>query len=237
MAKTKVSNNLSTKDIPDAGNGGTPKTLQPGNALIKINNIELRKEPFEGDPYNIMLNCEGEDMGPEFQGFMLDKSRPELGAAKGQVGRVRAQMYTFSDRVGTNGKPINKNLEMLKWLKSFCKAMGKLQWFDAQDDRHATVQEFIDQMNLDKPYDEVWLNSCLAGKPYTNQQGFVNYDLYLPWFNAKAVPLELPGTTPSLLIPFSAELHTQGNKKKAVASLDEFSGESKKSSPKGDFDL
>jgi len=237
MAK-QSKNNLSTSDVPDAGSGGgVSKTLQPSNAAIKINSVGLRKEPFEGEPYNIVLNCEGEDMGPEFAGFHLDKDRPELGTAKGQVGRVRATEYTFSNRV-LNGKPINKDLEMLKWLKSFCKAIGKPEWFAAQDKMHATVQDFIDQLNIDKPYDDIWLNSCLAGKPYTNQQGFLNYDLYLPWFNAKAVPLELPGTTPSLLIPFSQELHTKSGKKKPAAVLDEFSGGAKPKTNKGsDFDL
>lgn len=228
---------LSTKDVPETGGGsGISKTLQPGNTVVKINSIELRKEPFEGDPYNILLHCEGEPQGDGFEGFAIDKNRPELGHAKGQVGRVRATEYSFSNRV-FDGKPINRDQDMLKWLKSFCTAVGCQEWFIAQDEKHDTIADFIDQLNMDKPFEGVWLNACLAGKPYTNAQGFLNYDLYLPWFNAKAVPLEHVDAKPSKLITFNQELHIKAGKKKAIASVDEF-GVGGRTKVKGsDFDL
>ena len=238
MAKSvsKPSGKLSTKDVPETGGSGVSKTLQPGNIVIKINSIELRKEPFEGDPYNIILNCEGEPLGDGFEGFAIDKNRPELGHAEGQVGRVRATEYSFSNRV-FDGKPINRDVDMLKWLQAFCKAAGCQDWFIAQDEKHDTIADFIDQLNMDKPFKGVWMSACLAGKPYTNAQGFLNYDLYLPWFNAKAVPLEKVGTEPSRLITFNQEMHIKASKKKAVASVDDFSAGSRSKVKGSDFDL
>lgn len=233
MAKVK-SNKLSVKDLPDSTGGGVPKTLQPGNVLIKINSIELRKEPFEGNPYNLILNCEGPDMGPEFEGFQINKDRPELGKAKGQVGRVRATEYAFSDRT-VGDKQISRDRDILKWVQSFCKALGISDWFLAQDEKHDTIQDFVNQLNMDKPFEDIWVNSCLAGKSYTNAQGFLNYDLFLPWFSAKAVPLELENAEPSKIIKFSEEMHIKSGKKKP-AVVDEFSGGRSRSGG-SDFDL
>ena len=234
-ASESKSGKLSTKGVKDATAGGISKTLQPGNTVIKINSIELRKEPFEGDPYNILLQCEGEPLGEDFEGFAIDKNRPELGHALGQVGRVRATEYTFSNRV-FDGKAINRDQDMLKWLQSFCKSADCYEWFVAQDEKHDTIADFIDQLNMDKPFAGVWFNVCLAGKPYTNAQGFLNYDLYLPWFNAKAVPLEKIGVQPSKLLKFNSELHIKAGKKKPADSLDGF-GASKPRAKGSDFEL
>jgi len=238
MAKSesKLSGKLSTKGVPDSTGSGIPKTLQPGNTVIKVNSIELRKEPFEGDPYNILLNCEGEPIGDGFEGFAIDKNRPELGHAKGQVGRVRATEYSFSNRVFDN-KAINRDQDMLKWLQSFCKAAGCYDWFIAQDQRHDTIADFIDQLNMDKPFEGVWMAACLAGKPYTNAQGFLNYDLYLPWFNAKAVPLEKVGSEPSKLLKFNQDIHIKAPKKKTTTTLDEFGAVSRPKAKGSDFEL
>jgi len=85
---------ISTKDIPTGG-GKTPKTLQPGNANIKINKIYLEKFPFGEDAYNLMLDCEGVDLGADFEGFFIDKDNEGAGRHTGQVGRVRASQWAF----------------------------------------------------------------------------------------------------------------------------------------------
>ncbi len=202
---------LSTTDIPESGTG-VPKTIQPGNVVFKINFITLKKEPFEGDPYNIVLHCEGEPQPAPFEGFHVDKDRPELGIAKGQVGRIRATEYSFSNRT-FSGKEISRDLDMLKWLKNFCASIGAQEWFRAQDKAHETIEDFMAQLEKDRPYEGVWLNSCTAGKEYYNQQGFINYDLYLPWYNAKQVPLEKAGTKESKMIPFAEDIHIKKSKK------------------------
>ena len=211
---------LDGKDIPDSSGGGTPKTLQPGNTVIKINGISLKTEPFPGDPVNVILQCEGEDMGETFQGFVYDKNKPELGSAKGQVGKVRGAPYNFIDGKTTGGVTKDKSKDMLIWLKQFCKATGLISWLDEQS--HDTVEEFFEQIEKDKPFKDVWLNACLAGKTYINKEGFTNYDLFLPFFNAKQVPLEVIGATPSKLIKFSEEMHIKKSKKKADSEIESF---------------
>ena len=209
---------LNTADIPEGG--GMQKTLQPGNTQVKILKVFTKIEPFPGDPINIVVSCEGKDLGEAFEGFAYDKDNLAAGRAKGQVGLVRAQPYTFSD--GTfGGKKHNAETDMLKWTQAFCKAIGKLDWLKAQHDKHETVNDLLNQMNIDKPYDGVWVDVCLGGKAYTNKQGFINYDLFFPWFNANSVPVELPGTSPSKLYKFTREMHIiQPKAKEEVASFE-----------------
>jgi len=213
---------LNTKDLPES-TGASNKILQPGNCKIKINSIELKKEPFEGDPYNIILNCEGEDMGEGFEGFAYDKNDLSKGKAKGPVAKVRASEYSFQDRE-FEGKKFFRDIEILKWFKGFCKAIGKIEWCFEQDDKFDTIEKWVENLNHEKPYDGIWLDSCLAGRAYTNKQGFLNYDLYLPYFNNKGIPLEVSGTTPSKLVTFNQTIHIKQPKPAKKAEIvDEFS--------------
>ena len=72
---------LSTKNIPISG-GGTPKTLQPSNCVAKINDVTLDEFTFKPGSYHLVLHLEGVDRGPEFEGFYINKDKPELGRHK-----------------------------------------------------------------------------------------------------------------------------------------------------------
>lgn len=223
-------------DIPDKATGGPAKTLQPGNAVIKINEIRLKTEPFPGDPVNIILVCEGEDLGEGFQGFAYDKDKPELGNAKGQVGNVRGTPYSFDDG-GKAKTPKNKERDLLIWLKQFCKATGLDAWIDAQNDVHDTAADFFEQLNKDKLFKNQWYMACLCAKAYVNKENFLNYDLFFPYFNGGNVPIEVLGTQPSKLIQYdekNPKMLIQPKTKKAE-EVESFT--SKKSSKGANLDL
>ena len=62
---------LSTEDL---GTGGTgmPKTISPGNKVMKINNIELEEFKFIPGAFHLMMHVETEPI-EGFEGFALDK--------------------------------------------------------------------------------------------------------------------------------------------------------------------
>ncbi len=84
-----MSGKLNTKDIKTGG--GVAKTLQPGNQQCKINSVELEEFKFKEGGYHIMLNMESVDMGPDYQGFFINKDNESLGRYKGQVGKVKVE--------------------------------------------------------------------------------------------------------------------------------------------------
>jgi len=79
---------LSTKGIKS--DVGVQKVIQPGNNTCKINNVKLETVPYKKDAYHVVMNCEGPDMGKEFEGFLIKKEDPSLGRHKGQVGKIKA---------------------------------------------------------------------------------------------------------------------------------------------------
>src|SRR5437868_4369376 len=93
----KTSNmKLNIKDVKTDG-GGTPKILQPGNTSCKILSVSLEEFKFKEGGYHLILQMEGKDLGPAFDGFFIDKDKPELGKHKGQVGKVKAGEWAFAD--------------------------------------------------------------------------------------------------------------------------------------------
>lgn len=180
---------ISTKDIPSGKGGGTPKTLQPGNQTIKVNEIYLEKYPFGENSYNLMLSCEGTDLGETFEGFFIDRDNESLGRYNGQVGRVRASEWAFQDKDLENMK-IERDTEILKFLQKLCNATGCTEWLEAEDGKHETIEELVAHMNEQAPYANVYMNVCLGGREYQNKGGYTNYDLFFPKFSKVGIPFE-----------------------------------------------
>lgn len=180
---------ISTKDIPGGGKA-LSKTLQPGNKVIKINSIYLEKYAFSQDAYHLMLDCEGPDLGENFEGFFIDKDNESLGRHKGQVSRVRASEYAYEDKVLPSGIEIKRDLEIVKMLKNICVATDCLSWFEAEDGKHETIESLVSKMNEDAPFRDAFMSTCLAGKEYENKQGYTNFDLFFPRFTKNGIPFE-----------------------------------------------
>jgi hypothetical protein len=225
---------LSTKNIQTGGEG-VSKTLEPGVNLCKINDVSLDEYKYKPGSYNIMLHLEGEDLGSDFEGFFIDKDRPELGRHKGKVGTVQATEWAFADGETKSGIPVKRDQEMLKFLKQLCTSIGCLAWLDSQEDKHDTIESFFKAFSKDKPYKDVFLRFCIGGKEYTNRGGYTAHALFLPKYSKEGAPVEKEDVKISKLIKFKPEDHIR---KKKVETVSEFGDDTGGISSSGsDFDL
>ena len=209
---------ISTKDIPTGG-GKTPKTLQPGNASIKVNSIYLDSVPWDVNEFNVMMDCEGADLGENFEGFFIDKANETLGRHTGQVGRVRSSQWSYVDKEITGGIQILRDVEITKFLKNLAVVTDCVAWLEAEDGKHETIQSLIEKMNEDAPFSDKFLNVCLGGREYENKGGYTNYDLFFPKFSKQGVPFEADGANSGRVYTFSDSDHIVRKKVKEVESF------------------
>jgi hypothetical protein len=160
---------LSTTDLPVGGGSSLPKTIAPGNHTLKINSVYLDDFRFIEGAKHLMMNVETEPI-EGFEGFMIDRDN----------GRVKASQYAFADGQTKSGIQIHRDKSILMFLSNLCKALGKSDWFVAQDNKHDTIEEFVAAFNDEKPFEGVYLDFCIAGKEYENKNGYTNYDMWLP---------------------------------------------------------
>lgn len=221
---------LNTKDIksPSEG-GGTPKTLQPGNATCTINSVRLEEFKFIPGAYHIILSLEGPDLGSEFEGFFIDKNNEKLGKHKGQVGDVKASEWAFADTTTKNGNVIERDMEILKFIKSICTALDINKWLVAQDDKHDNIESLVSAFNKDKPFKGIAIDYCLCGKEYMNKNGYISHQLFLPKFTKAGSPFG------NNVVKFNPADHIR--KKKASESVSDFGGDSSSSAINSDFQL
>jgi len=228
---------LSTKDLPQEG-GGIPKSIKPGNNTCEIKEVELEKYQFKEGAYHLILFLETAPI-EGFEGFFIDKDKPELGRYKGQVGKVRSNEYAYEDRVTKGGRKMFRDKEILKFLRDLCQATGAMKWFDAQDNKHETIERFVAAFAKAKPFKGKSLNWCLGGKEYVGKSGYTNYDLFLPRSADGKVMFELADTDPkvSKLMKFDETAHKRKKKVESVSSFDDKEEEGLKSSSSVDSDF
>lgn len=213
-----MSGNLNTKDVK-VGGANISKTLQPGNTSCKITGVSLEDFKFKPGGYHLLLHMEGKDLGSDFEGFFIDKDKPELGRHKGQVGKVKAGEWAFADGSTKSGIAVSRDGDILKFIKSLCMSLGITKWFDDQHEKHANIESFVKAFNDEKPFAGKYQKYCIAGKEYINRQGYSNYELFLPKFSKNGVPFEAEGVTPSKLLKFNEAEHIR---KRKVENVDEF---------------
>ncbi len=222
---------LSTENLVESG-GGLSKTIKPGNITAKINNIQLDDFKFIEGAVHLVLNLETEPI-EGFEGFFIDKDNPDLGHYKGQIGKVQASQYAFADGTTKSGIKIERDKNVLIFLKKVCAALGKDEWFLSQNNKHNTIHEFIDAFNRDKVSKDIFLDFCVAGKEYENKNGYTAYNLFLPKNNTgKYVFGEI--NSPKVMV-FAENNHIIKMAKPVAAPLKSFGDDT--SLPGSDFDL
>ena len=208
---------IGTKDV-NAGGNGLPKTITPGNHKLKINSVMAEEFKFIPGALQIILNVETEPI-EGFEGFLLDKDNESLGHYKGQIGRVKAGQYAFADGETKSGVKIYRDNSILVFLKSICTTLGMLDWFDAQDNKHDTIEDFILAFNDSAPYKDKFMDFCIAGKEYEGKTGYTNYDLYLPKSSRDGFAFAKLGSGKQLL--YSEALHLKKLEAKKVEAFGE----------------
>jgi hypothetical protein len=170
---------LSTTDLAKESGSGMPKTISPGNHTLKINRIDLEDFKFIDGAKHLMLHVETAPI-EGFEGFMIDKDNPEAGHYAGQIGRVKASQYAYADGKTKSGVEIQRDKSVLIFLQNLCKALNINEWFVEQDNKHDTIEDFVEAFNLTAPFKDVFLEMCVAGKEYEGKGGYTNYDMWLP---------------------------------------------------------
>ncbi len=228
---------ISTKNIDTGSGSSIPKTLSPGVQVVKINSITLSEVPYKKGAFNLLLNVEGPDMGEEFEGFYIDKDDPTKGRYKGQVGRVRFSEYPYSDGETKSGIIIRRDVEIVKAISNLFKALHIGNWVNEQDNKHATIEDFVNQLEIDKPYAGKHLRMCIAGREYTNKDNYTNFDLYLPTWSKDGLAYENANVEEqaSKVVKFNNDIHIKKSKSETVQSFGE--GTPTTSNVAGDFEL
>lgn len=225
---------LSTEDL-GGGSSSLPKTINPGNKVLKINSLELEDFKFIGGAYHLILHVETEPI-VGFEGFAIDKDNPEKGHYAGQIGKVKASQYAFADGETKSGIKIQRDRSILIFLQNFCKTLGINEWMQAQHNKHETIEDFIAAFNKTAPFKDKYLEFCIAGKEYVGKTGYTNYDMWLP--KAENGKYAFGEVEEGKVIRYDEEKHLKKLDVKPVDKFgddeDDFSTPSKKSS---DFSL
>jgi hypothetical protein len=208
---------ISTKNIPSGGS--TPKVIQPGHVDCKINSITLDKVPYKEGAYNLCLHVETPSLGDDFEGFLLDKDNPDGGRYQGQIGKIRSSEWPYADGETKSGIKVSRDIEIVKAISNICRQTDCMSWFEKQDGLHQTIEDFVDQFNQDKPFKDVYLKVCVAGREYMNKAGYMNYDLYLPRAQRGQVNMQKMTSDIIKLMPFNQEQHIKKAKSETVSSF------------------
>jgi hypothetical protein len=169
---------LSTTDL-GTGGSGLPKTITPGNHVLKINSIELEEFKFIPGAFHLMMHVETQPI-EGFEGFFIDKDVESRGRYEGQIGRVKASQYAFADGETKTGIKIQRDRSILIFLRTLAHTMGLDSWFLEQDGQHETIEDFVKAFNKTASFRDKYLQFCIAGKEYEGKSGYTNYDMWLP---------------------------------------------------------
>jgi hypothetical protein len=231
---------LSTKNIPSGS--GMSKSILPGSKTVKINSITLDTVPYDQQAYHLTMHCETEPISG-LDGFFIDKDDPSKGKHLGQIGRVKAGMYPFSNGVTKSGIKIDRDRTILQFIKNLAGELGFMDWFEEQDNKFNSIEDFVNHLNKTRPFKNIYFNCVIGGKEY-EKNGYINYDLFFPRFDKTSKPIEkldsIPDTaSPSKLVTYDADVHIRKiAKSTSNAPVDVFDGMSPVSSSVGsDFDL
>jgi hypothetical protein len=231
---------LSTKNIPTGS--GMSKSILPGAKTLKINSITLETVPYDAEAYQLVMHCETEPIDG-LDGFFIDKDDPSKGKHLGQIGRIKAGMYAFSNGVTKSGIKIDRDRTILQFVKNLACELGFMEWFEEQDNKFNTIEDFIAHLDKTKPFKNIYFNSVVCGKEY-EKNGYINYDLYFPRFDKMNKPFERIDTVPNTasqakLYTYDADVHIRKlNKQTSSSTVEAFEGMTPVNTSVGsDFDL
>jgi hypothetical protein len=196
---------LSTKNVGNSTGGGVPKLIQPGTQELKVNSIEVQNMPFDAEQKQIVLNCETRPI-ENFEGFFFDKNDESKGKHDGQVGRINAQRYPFSNYENGDIK-IDRDDQLMRFMKALCISTNTLDWFESVDDKYETIEDLVGAYNAEKPFANKWLRAVVCGKEYQSSSGYTNYQLFFERSSKAGLGMETIDTNPSKLVEFTEEKH------------------------------
>lgn len=220
---------FSTKNV--SANRVSP-VIGPGNHKVKINSLSFDPTPYDPQAFNIMLNVETEPIGGEFQGFLVDADNQNGPRYQGQVGRVRMSPYPYKDTTLPTGRKIVAADEMVKAIAFLADVTGKRDEVDMIEAN--SLEQFANACKQIFRNTE-YINACIGGREWENNDGYVNVDLHLPRLSKAGLPLEAVGSTAGRLLTFNYDEHVRKLVKKEATATSGFEPASGNSGD--DFDL
>lgn len=208
---------LSTRKIPPTS---ISKTFKPGNVIASLIGINHEPDKFNDGAIIVKLQIEGPDLGEGFEGFFKDPTNQAKGRYKGQIGTVGAGQYSFRDGE-VNGRKIERDVEVLRFLLSLAKALGKEAEINAIETD--TIEQYIDAAAPILSKGDVSLHWCLGGKEY-EKGGYTNYNLFLakPTKDEYKEKLAAFSVLEDEVIRFDAQRHIAKKKKDAEQAVEQF---------------
>jgi hypothetical protein len=200
---------LSTKNVKEKTGGGVPKLIQPGEHVLKINNVQLKRLPHmeAAQSYYFVINVETEPI-EGFEGFYIDNNDHSLGRYAGQIGEVKASSWPYKDVVLKSGTEIWRDEELLREFKLLAIACDGAEWFESVDEKYNTIEEFCDAFNAANLYQGKLFRFCVAGKEYEKKDStYPGMDLHFPKPVKDKTPVELADVKVSTLIKFDESKH------------------------------
>ncbi|TXG83242.1 MAG: hypothetical protein E6R13_04140 [Spirochaetes bacterium] len=194
---------LSTKNV--TANKLKP-VINPGNHVVKINDLTFEATPYDPQAYNVVLHVETQPIGGDFQGFLVDPNNQNGPRYQGQVGRVRMSPYPYKDATLPNGRTIERDQEIVKAMAFLADVLNKRDEVDMIEAN--TIAEF---MNACKQIfsGSQYFNACIGGREWKNNEGYINVDLHLPRMSRTGLPLEALDADNSRLLAFNYDEHVR----------------------------
>jgi len=224
---------LNTKEM-NANGGKVKPVIGVGNNVVKINSIVLSATPYDKEAFNVHLNVETKPVKGDFQGFLKDAADQNSERYAGQVGRVRISQYPFKDTTLPSGTQIYRDTEILRSLITLSEALNKRDDLDSIEAE--TIEDFVSAANK-VLCDDTFINMCVGGREWENNEGYINYDLYLPKLTREGTPVESLDVENSNLLQFDESKHVRKLQKKQAEPVSSFEPVSSNGSVGDDFDL
>lgn len=163
----------------EASTGGSSKIIQPGGRLCRIVDVTIETPPYDANNRQIILTLEGVDMGDGFEGVDVDKENPSLGKYRGQVAKVKHDMYDIKD-FEWQGDTIAKETQIFNWFNRLARKLGVLSEMNSNNVSGETIEEYIDNAKKYLISPDRWALFTIAGKEYyTEGYDKPNYRLFL----------------------------------------------------------
>jgi len=189
----------------------TPKNLLPGTQVARILSVSLESPAYDKEAYHVVLNMEGPDMGPEFEGFAINREDPDSPKHIGQVGRVKSGRYAFSDGETKTGRIVYRDQGIARFIASVCFAIGDegKQWLEASNEKYDSIEELVEDFNAyikSTGISTRYFNVTIAGREYI-KDNFTRYELFFPKVATGQVFIERTDVTDKRLVQYDPTLH------------------------------
>jgi hypothetical protein len=199
----------------------TSKVINPGTVKVRLNDLILESLPYAGGSLQIQLQLESEPVQDEsFVGLPIDRMDPSKGNYKGQVARVKAQPYLFTDYT-YNGNTTTKETQVYKWLIRMADSIGMRAQLDTVE--ASSIEEYVTKAARVLCSPVHYFFATIAGEEYdklaSDGNTYTSYRLQLPKSSREKFPLATDASSPKFM-EFNPAEHIK--KKKPVEVVEEF---------------